>query len=69
MDIVININNQTNGRDKLARLAQYTSRLVWHQLEQRNADKYSIDRLKSLESNLSSFRKDLDDVWTFAIQR
>ncbi|XP_038211123.1 peroxisomal membrane protein 11B [Zerene cesonia] len=57
MDIVIKINNQSNGRDKLARLIQYASRLVWHQLERRNANKYSIDRIKSLESNLSTFRK------------
>ncbi|CAK1552976.1 unnamed protein product [Leptosia nina] len=57
MEIVININNQSNGRDKLARLIQYASRLVWHQLERRNANKYSIDRIKSLENNLSSFRK------------
>ncbi|CAH0713214.1 unnamed protein product, partial [Brenthis ino] len=57
MDIVIKVNNQSNGRDKLARLFQYTSRLLWHQLESRNANKYSIDRIKSLENTLSSFRK------------
>lgn len=57
MDIVLKVNNQSNGRDKLARLFQYTSRLVWHQLESRNANKYSIDRIKSLENTLSSFRK------------
>ncbi|XP_046970288.1 peroxisomal membrane protein 11B [Vanessa cardui] len=57
MDIIINVNNQSNGRDKLARLFQYTSRLVWHQLESRNANKYSVDRIKSLENALGSFRK------------
>ncbi|XP_050352480.1 peroxisomal membrane protein 11B [Nymphalis io] len=57
MDILIKVNNQSNGRDKLARLFQYTSRLVWHQLESRNANKYSVDRIKSLENALSSFRK------------
>ncbi|OWR40761.1 hypothetical protein KGM_214386 [Danaus plexippus plexippus] len=57
MDIVIQVNNQSNGRDKLARLFQYTSRLLWHQLESRNANKYSIDRIKSLENAMSSFRK------------
>lgn len=57
MDIIINVNNQSNGRDKLARLFQYTSRLVWHQLEARNANKYSVDRIKTLEGTLSSFRK------------
>ncbi|XP_072942796.1 peroxisomal membrane protein 11B [Epargyreus clarus] len=57
MDILIKVNNQSNGRDKLARLIQYASRLVWHQLESRNANKYSVDRIKSLENTLSSFRK------------
>ncbi|XP_026763009.1 peroxisomal membrane protein 11B [Galleria mellonella] len=57
MDILVKVNNESNGRDKLARLVQYTSRLVWHQLERRNANKYSIDRIKNLESNLGSFRK------------
>ncbi|XP_013196460.1 peroxisomal membrane protein 11B [Amyelois transitella] len=57
MDIIIKVNNQSNGRDKLARLIQYTSRLVWHQLEIRNANKYSVDRIKNLESNFGSFRK------------
>ncbi|XP_049877053.1 peroxisomal membrane protein 11B [Pectinophora gossypiella] len=57
MDIIIKVNNQSNGRDKLARLVQYTSRLIWHQLETRNANKYSVDRIKNLELTLSSFRK------------
>ncbi|CAB3231778.1 unnamed protein product [Arctia plantaginis] len=57
MDVVIKVNNQSNGRDKLARLIQYTSRLVWHQLEIRHANKYSVDRIKNLELTLSSFRK------------
>ncbi|XP_045778067.1 peroxisomal membrane protein 11B [Maniola jurtina] len=57
MDIIIKVNNQSNGRDKIARLCQYTSRLIWHQLESRNVNKYSIDRIKSLENALSSFRK------------
>ncbi|XP_041984437.1 peroxisomal membrane protein 11B [Aricia agestis] len=57
MDIIIKVNNQSNGRDKLARLIQYTSRLVWHQLESRHANKYSVDRIKSLENTFSTFRK------------
>ncbi|CAG9795606.1 unnamed protein product [Diatraea saccharalis] len=57
MDILIKVNEQSNGRDKIARLFQYTSRLVWHQLETRNANKYSVDRIKTLEVTLSSFRK------------
>ncbi|XP_047503696.1 peroxisomal membrane protein 11B [Pieris napi] len=57
MDVLLNVNNQSNGRDKLARLVQYASRLVWHQLEKKHANKYSIERIKGLENNLSSFRK------------
>ncbi|XP_028167595.1 peroxisomal membrane protein 11B [Ostrinia nubilalis] len=57
MDIIIQVNNQSNGRDKLARLAQYTSRLIWHQLESNHANKYSVDRIKNLELTLSTFRK------------
>ncbi|CAH0695974.1 unnamed protein product [Spodoptera exigua] len=57
MDVIIKVNNQSSGRDKLARLIQYTSRLVWHQLEIRNANKYSVDRIKNLELTFSSFRK------------
>ncbi|KAL4705557.1 hypothetical protein ACJJTC_006885 [Scirpophaga incertulas] len=57
MDLVISVNNQTNGRDKIARLFQYTSRLIWYQLEVKNANKYSIDRIKHLELALGSFRK------------
>lgn len=57
MDVIVRVNNQTNGRDKLARLAQYVSRLIWHQLESRNVNKYSIERIRSLENSLSSFRK------------
>uniref|UniRef100_A0A2A4JJ35 Peroxisomal membrane protein 11B n=1 Tax=Heliothis virescens TaxID=7102 RepID=A0A2A4JJ35_HELVI len=57
MDVIIKVNNQSNGRDKIARLIQYTSRLVWHQLEIRNANKYSVDRIKNLEQTFSSFRK------------
>ncbi|XP_004922413.1 peroxisomal membrane protein 11B [Bombyx mori] len=57
MDIIIKVNNQSIGRDKLARFIQYISKLVWHQLETRNANKYSIDRIKNLENAFSSFRK------------
>lgn len=57
MDIILKVNNQSVGRDKLARLLQYTSRLLWHQLELRNANKYSVDRIKNLEITFSSFRK------------
>ncbi|KAJ0174030.1 hypothetical protein K1T71_010176 [Dendrolimus kikuchii] len=57
MEVIIKVNSQSIGRDKLARLVQYTSRLIWHQLEIRNANKYSVDRIKNLEITFSSFRK------------
>lgn len=39
------------------RLAQYTSRLLWHQLEIREANKFSVDRIRNLEFTLATFRK------------
>lgn len=57
MDKVIKFNNQTAGRDKLARLLQYSFRAGWHYMEQRNGSRQSVDTLKSLEYSLSTFRK------------
>ncbi|KAF4525493.1 hypothetical protein B566_EDAN002353 [Ephemera danica] len=57
MEIVVKLNNQTAGRDKLARLLQYGSRAVWHLLEQKNHNRLLVTKLKSLEYNLSTFRK------------
>ncbi|KAF5280290.1 hypothetical protein FQR65_LT03099 [Abscondita terminalis] len=55
MDTFINLNNQTAGRDRIARLLQYLSRFLWHRLEQYN--KNGVHNLKRLEFQLSSFRK------------
>ncbi|KAJ8962902.1 hypothetical protein NQ318_001313 [Aromia moschata] len=55
MDTVIKINNQTAGRDKIARLLQYLSRFLWHKLQQRNKD--GATNIKNLEFQLSTFRK------------
>ncbi|KAJ8916361.1 hypothetical protein NQ315_005058 [Exocentrus adspersus] len=55
MDILIKINNQTAGRDKIARLLQYISRFLWHRLQQSN--KEGVVGIKNLEYQLSTFRK------------
>ncbi|CAH1164610.1 unnamed protein product [Phaedon cochleariae] len=55
MENLIKINNQTAGRDKIARLLQYLSRFLWHRLQQTNKD--GVVGLKNLEFQLSTFRK------------
>ncbi|KAK4883810.1 hypothetical protein RN001_000081 [Aquatica leii] len=55
MDTFINLNNQTAGRDRIARLLQYLSRFMWYRLEQYN--KNGVHNLKRLEYQLSTFRK------------
>lgn len=55
METIIKINNQTAGRDKIARLLQYLSRLLWHRLQQQH--KNGVAGLKNLEFQLSTFRK------------
>ncbi|XP_075216010.1 peroxisomal biogenesis factor 11ab isoform X3 [Lycorma delicatula] len=57
METIVKLNNQTLGRDKLARLIQYLSRVVWHYMEQRNANKKSVEKLKQIEYTFSTFRK------------
>lgn len=57
MDKVIKFNNQTAGRDKLARLLQYSFRAGWHYMQQSNGSRQSVDTLKSLEYSFSTFRK------------
>ncbi|CAG9862037.1 unnamed protein product [Phyllotreta striolata] len=54
MDQIIKLNNQTAGRDKIARLLQYLSRLLWHNLDK---NKNAVLGLKNLEFQLSTFRK------------
>ncbi|CAH0551314.1 unnamed protein product [Brassicogethes aeneus] len=55
MDQLINLNNQTAGRDKIARLLQYLSRFLWHRLQKNNST--SVNNIKNLEYQLSTFRK------------
>ncbi|XP_054720442.1 peroxisomal membrane protein 11B-like [Uloborus diversus] len=57
MDKVIKLNNQTSGRDKLFRLFQYSSKIIWASLENKKKDKDIINKLKTLESSLSTARK------------
>ncbi|RZF48360.1 hypothetical protein LSTR_LSTR007527 [Laodelphax striatellus] len=57
MEKITNFNNQTAGRDKLARLLQYLSRLIWHYMQKRSYNKKSIETLKTLEYTFGNFRK------------
>ncbi|XP_018567099.1 peroxisomal membrane protein 11A [Anoplophora glabripennis] len=55
MNTLVKINNQTAGRDKIARLLQYLSRFMWHRLQQSN--KEGVEGIKNLEYQLSTFRR------------
>ncbi|KAG8187484.1 hypothetical protein JTE90_009550 [Oedothorax gibbosus] len=57
MDKLVKLNNQSSGRDKLFRLVQYSSKFLWATLETRGKDKDVIDKLKELETILSTGRK------------
>lgn len=58
MDLVIKLNGEVAGKDKLARLLQYSCRVVWDSLNAKDdAHLVFIHQLKSLEYILSSFRK------------
>ncbi|XP_012278187.1 peroxisomal membrane protein 11 homolog isoform X2 [Orussus abietinus] len=57
MDIIIKLNDQTVGRDKMIRLLQYGVRACWYYAQSRESTCHSIDILKSLEYTFSSFRK------------
>lgn len=58
MDLIIKLNSETAGKDKLARLLQYSCRAIWDSLNVKNeAQLVYIHQLKSLEYLLSSFRK------------
>lgn len=58
MEVLIKLNNQTNGRDKMARLIQYSARSAWYILHQHKLlNPKSVDNLKSLEYNMATFRK------------
>ncbi|XP_063981240.1 peroxisomal membrane protein 11B [Diachasmimorpha longicaudata] len=57
MDLLIKVNSQTAGRDKIARFFQYGSRAGWYLLQNGETTRHSVDVLKSLEYTFSSFRK------------
>ncbi|XP_032683446.1 peroxisomal membrane protein 11B isoform X2 [Odontomachus brunneus] len=56
MDIVIKLNNQTAGRDRLIRLLQYGCRASSYYAENTHCTK-QVEILKSLEFTFSSFRR------------
>ncbi|XP_046492213.1 peroxisomal membrane protein 11B [Neodiprion pinetum] len=57
MDVIVKLNNQTAGRDKIIRLLQYGSRASWYFVQHGERTRQRIDILKSLEYTFSSFRK------------
>ncbi|CRK93704.1 CLUMA_CG007232, isoform A [Clunio marinus] len=58
MDVFIKLNSEVAGKDKAARLLQYSCRALWDSLNVKNeAHLALIHQLKSLEYILSSFRK------------
>jgi hypothetical protein len=58
MDIFIKLNAEVGGKDKVARLLQYSCRLFWDSLDARKErNLFLIHELKTLEYLLSSFRK------------
>ncbi|XP_011630514.1 peroxisomal membrane protein 11B [Pogonomyrmex barbatus] len=57
MDIIVKLNEQTAGRDKIIRLLQYGSRAYWYYAQNVHSTRYSAEILRSLEFTFSSFRK------------
>ncbi|KAK4289025.1 hypothetical protein Pmani_037987 [Petrolisthes manimaculis] len=57
MDTWIKLNASTTGKDKLFRLVQYLSRLLWYRLESRKHLRDTVHRLRVLEASISTFRK------------
>lgn len=54
---VIRVTERTSGRDKLCRVVQYGSKFVYWVLEQESLSPELVDKLKSLESSISTARK------------
>ncbi|CAL7936442.1 unnamed protein product [Xylocopa violacea] len=57
MDIIVKLNEQTVGRDKIIRLLQYGSRAYWFYGQNIRSMQHSAEILRSLEYTFSSFRK------------
>ncbi|KAL5258340.1 hypothetical protein ACHWQZ_G008991 [Mnemiopsis leidyi] len=53
----VKFSNQTSGQDKICRVLQYSSQLVWWYLEKRGFSTSYIEQLKQLQSSLSLARK------------
>lgn len=58
METIIKLNSQVAGKDKIARLLQYSCRAAWDSLNSKNDIQFEfIHQLKTLENLLSNFRK------------
>ncbi|XP_076176498.1 peroxisomal biogenesis factor 11ab [Ptiloglossa arizonensis] len=57
MDIILKLNEQTVGRDRIIRLLQYGSRAYWYYAQNTRTTQHSAEILRSLEYTFSSFRK------------
>jgi peroxin-11B len=58
MEYFISLNSQVAGKDKIARLLQYSCRAIWDSLNSKNEAQLAlVHQLKTLENLLSSFRK------------
>ncbi|XP_061750789.1 peroxisomal membrane protein 11A [Nerophis ophidion] len=57
MDVLINVINQSQGRDRIFRATQHACALCAHVLQHNWEQKELVDKLKSLEANLSAGRK------------
>jgi len=56
MERLVKLNGQASGRDKIARLVQYSCRTLWDCI-QNDSNFELIDKIKTLEYILGSFRK------------
>jgi len=54
---IVKFNSQTAGRDKLCRAVQYSSKLIYSHLQKAGLSHTLVEKLKILESQLSSTRK------------
>lgn len=57
IEVLLRFNTQTVGRDRVFRLMQYGSKLIWWLLEKYSHDKDKVNKLKNLEHSLSTARK------------
>lgn len=57
MEKWVQLNGQAAGRDKVARLIQYSSRALWDALEKINSSPDLVHQFKTIEYILSTFRK------------